>query len=446
MDSTISLERLGRGVPPLPGWLTAGLVGQTSGIFREAFSILLEDGTPSHRASGPGTLWVSLGETQRMLKALKRNPHDPSIVIPSVRRLFVEAPPLDREGAVWESEAALFVRWGLMNRDAPTSGAFLEFVRRARLGPVSESMFVDCFGFGYSTMDERLRAYLPKVLAEPTSIEWDMPTGLLVPVDLREATSDQIGRILGDWLRMKGNFFGESDPAMSKELLRSAGRMLERAYRDDNGLPPDVDRPGGGGPFSTSARTTEAGPVVAMRPFVVVANRVHDPRLQAVYGLYEHDIGDDGKAREFLEAAVKAGVVRPNADVALAEIRYAGATDKPEGSAGKISAAQAAPILKLLNAAAQAAPTADTCKKIVEVWMNGEVKPTPADVELLVAGVAMFPRDADLAYGSAQVCARFGYTAEASAVIDKGLAFTTHEINRDYFEQLRSTLRIPPAP
>jgi len=47
-----------------------------------------------------------------------------------------------------------------------------------------------------------------------------------------------------------------------------------------------------------------------MKPFVVSASRLHDPELLAVYGLYEHDTGDDGKAREFLEAAAKAGAVR----------------------------------------------------------------------------------------------------------------------------------------
>ena len=38
-----------------------------------------------------------------------------------------------------------------------------------------------------------------------------------------------------------------------------------------------------------------------------------------------------------------------------------------------------------------------------------------------------------------------GYSARASELIDKALAFTTHESNREYFEELRSTLGKPPA-
>jgi hypothetical protein len=56
---------------------------------------------------------------------------------------------------------------------------------------------------------------------------------------------------------------------------------------------------------------------------------------------------------------------------------------------------------------------------------------------MLVEGVARFPRDTDLAYNSAALCARGGYNAEAGQLIDKGLVFAARESTRDYFEQLR---------
>jgi hypothetical protein len=454
MDSSISLERLSRCTPPLPEWVVAGLTGQRCGIFREAFSLLhdpngaLEKPGPIERAAGPGTLWVSLKETQRILKLYAHNPHDPSVEIPPLRSLLAMVPPQDEGRALWESEAALFVRWGLMlapKEDPGMSRAFLKLVARARVEPITEKVFSDCFGFGYSAMEGKLRAFLEAVLAKPTSVEWDMPSNFLERADLREATSDQIGRMLGDWLRMKGDSLRDAEPELGAEFLGAAGRMLERAYRRDNGLPPDVDPGHGEEQPVRQSQSAGAGPVTVMKPFVVSASHIRDPGLLAVYGLYEHDIGDEGKAREFLEAAVKSDVMRPRAYAVLAELRYAEATEKPLGPEGKLSAKQAESIIGLLQTASRHASTPDIYHEIVEVWSNSEARPSERDIEAIAGGVALFPSDTDLAYNSALLCSQNGYTAQAGALIDKGLVFTTHEINRDYFEKLRSTLGPQPG-
>ena len=454
MDSTISLERLARCTPPLPPWLIAGLTGRTSGVFREAFGLLADTSNgvldrpgPVRRAAGPGTLWVSLAETQRMLKLLWHNSHDPSFTVPPLRLMFAKATPPAERLALWESEAALFVRWGLMGADGPdpaNRSAFLEFVRRAQRAPVTEEMFVDCFGCGYEAMEVKLAAFLRKVLAKPTFVAWDMPAGVQEPVNLSEATSDQIGRILGDWLRMQGDYLQNTDPEMSDRFLGLAGRMLERAYREDNGLPPDVDVPRGEH-AAPSSQSSTLGPAVAMKPFVVTAERIHDPRLLAVYGLYEHDTGNDAKARELLEAAAKSGAVRPRAYVVLAQLRYAEAIGKPLGAEGKLGAEQAASVLGPLKTALAGAPTPDIYDLIVETWTNSETKPAEGDIEGLRGGVERYPADTDLAYNAAQLCSQSGQAAQASWFIDKGLVFATHEINREYFEQLRSTLSSAPT-
>jgi len=446
MDSTISLERLGRCTPPLPAWLISGLIGRTSGVFREAFALLADTGNGAfdrpgfvRGAAGPGTLWVSLAETQRMLKLLWHNAHDPSITVPPLRLLFAKAAPPAERLALWESEAALFARWGLMGEDGPDSEnrrAFLEFVRRAQRAPVTEEMFKGCFGCGYEPMEVKLATF----------VAWDMPPGAQEPVRLSEATSDQIGRILGDWLRMQGDYEGGTDPEVGDRLLGLAGRMLERAYREDNGLPPDVAPPGGGEHAAASSQISTLGPAVAMKPFVVTAERIHDPRLLAVYGLYAHDKGDDAKARELLDAAAKSGVSRPRAYAVLAQLRYAEAIGKPLGADGKLSAAQAASVLEPLKAALAGAPKPDHYDLIVETWTNCEAKPAEGDIEVLRAGLERYPADTDLAYNAAELCAQSGYAAQTSWFIDKGLVFATHEINREYFEQLRSTLNSPPTP
>jgi hypothetical protein len=180
-----------------------------------------------------------------------------------------------------------------------------------------------------------------------------------------------------------------------------------------------------------------------MKAFVVIADHIHDPRLQAVYGMYEHDVGSNLLAREFLQAAVRAQVVRPKAYIALADILGAEASLAPLGSDEKLSAKQAEPILDLLNAAFQRAPTAELCSRIIETWAGSDAKPGEKDIASIAEGAALFPRDLDLAYSSAAYCAQAGYDAQAAKLIEMGLAFATYTFDRDDFEQLRSTLREP---
>lgn len=466
------VKRLLDCAPPLPGWLIAGLIGPDSGILREGFALVArrEEGLLSsgrgavvrtrglfgdqdtgdqdrlaliqrtQRAAGPGTLWVSLDETQRLLGQLRKDRRT-RILIPPLGELFGEAPLSDEGRALLGSEAALFVRWSLMgpgHEDPVLSRAFLEFARRARREPVTEQVFSECFGFGYAAMEERLEKYLKAVLAKPTSVELFMPSRFPGP-EMEAATAEQIGRILGDWLRMQGNA-QRRDPELRAKFLSAAGRILERAYRDENGLPVGAEPPHGGERTATPAGNAAPGPAVVLEPLVITADRIHDPRLLAVYGLYEHDIGDDGKARELLEAAVKTGVVRPKAYLVLAELRHSEAISRPLGSKGKLSAAQAASILGLLQTALRYSPTSEVCGRILEVWDHSEAKPADSDIKGFDEDLSLFPRDVDLVYNSALVCAKSGYAARATQLVDRGLTFATREGDRDKLEQLRARL------
>jgi len=325
------------------------------------------------------------------------------------------------------------------------SRAFLELVRRARREPITEQVFTDCFGFGYAAMEGKLASLLKVVLARPNSIDLDMPSGFPAP-SLKAATADQIGRILGDWLRMQGDSFRSRDPEMSRESFYFAGRVLERAYRHDNGLLPDVAPSNDGDQSGASSRAAKPGSAASVQPFVVAADRIHDPGLLAVYGLYEHDSGDDGKARAFLEAAVRAEVVRPRAYLVLAQLRYSEAIGKPLGSGGKLSAQQAASILDPVQTALSRAPGADAYRLIVETWAHCEARPAERDVEEIAGGVALFPRDVILAYRSAIVCAHSGYVAQAAEMIEKGLVFAYPGSDRDHMERLRTALLVPQEP
>jgi hypothetical protein len=452
---SISMERLGRCAPPLPRWLLAGLIGPTSGVFREGFVPFVSKGIFGagwiHRADGPGTLWVSVGETERLLKQLE---HDKAlggttqIPLLPLAELFAEAPPPPDRLGLWESEAALLVRWGLMGpgrQGTAEARAFLELVRRSRTAPITEQVFTDCFGFGYAPMEEKLVLFLRSVLAQPTSVQLDMPSEFPKP-SLKTATADQIGRILGDWLRMQGNSLISTDPDTSKESLYYGGRMLERAYRDDNGLSPDVDPSRRMEHTDNTTSNAAFGSATAMKPFVVTSDRIHDPGLLAVFGLYEHDAGNDEKAREFLEAAARSGVDRPVAYVVLAGLRYAEAMRAPSETDGKLGASQVESILEPLRVALRVAPTEEAIGLLVATWANGDARPDEADVDEIVKGVLSYPRNSDLAYTSAVLCVRSDYPSQAATLIDEGLVFTTHEATREYFRQMRSSLApAPPA-
>ncbi len=435
---SINLDRLLRATPPLPAWVIAGLLGR-EGLFREGFLITApswqELGTAdaialSHdndsggllsEAHGPGTLWISLAETQRLLQQLKQDKTTRIPLLP-LADFFAETPPSGPGRPLWDSEAGLLLRWGLMgpgHQDRVLSQAFLSLVRRARREPVTEKLFADCFGFGYGAMEDKLEPFLRSALATPTEIHGlKMPYRFATP-KLRKATADETGRILGDWIRMQAETLRPHDPPASRAFLAAAEAVLLRAYREDNALP----------------NTSPAD--------AISADLIRDPKLLAVYGLYEHDIGQDGKARELLEAAVKAGVLRPRAYQVLAELRFAEAVTRPLGANRRISAPQAAAVLEPLKKVQRYPASLANCELMVDTWGRCEAPAGADDLAALAAGAARFPRAVLLAYKTAVVCARAGHRDQAEQLVRQGLIFATEEADRSRLEQLRLVLDNP---
>ncbi|HEY1764275.1 MAG TPA: hypothetical protein VGF85_05080 [Opitutaceae bacterium] len=449
---TISLERVFRSAPPLPPWLVVGLVGRRCGLFRESFifdagdaplSLTARDAT-IRRAQGPGTLWVSVDETER-LQAVIRKDKKAKVSVPPMAFLFSEAPGEGERLALWESEAGLFVRWGLVGpgrADPVLFRAFQEFVRRARQEPVTERQFSGCFGFGYQEMEGRLGAFLKQALARPTWVDLDLPLHLDGP-PLAPAPADDVARILGDWMRMQAEALRSSNADLSRTYLESAGKVLWRAYRSDNNLPPDGATAGLDADSGSASDSVTLASASVMRPFSASAAHLHDPALLAVYGLFEHDLGNDGKAREFLEAAAKAGAVRPRAYLVLAKLRYSEAIGEPEGAEGRISGTQTASVLDPLSVALRQSPDPETYRTAVETWIQSEARPTEKEIASLVAGVAQFPRETGLVYRAAYLCASKGYPSRASALIDRSLGYVTQAAGRHYLEELRARLPGP---
>ena len=439
LNGTVTLEKLVRSTPPLPGWLMVGLVGRNSGVFRESFFVNTEDASD---VIGPGLLWVSPSETKRLLQEIGKYGPRTTVQLLPLDELFTEAPPPPAKLALWESEAALLVHWALFGpgHAGPGYAALVALVERARSAPVTEAMFVECFGMTYRKMRAVLAAYLVQQLPAVTHVK----VALRIPLTtsyFKPATSDQIGRILGDWLRMRAAFVQERDPLLSRQLLTAANRVMERAYRDDNGLPPDVN-PAHAGTESRSALPSNAGPMVTLSPMVIAANRIRDPLLLAVYGLYEHQSGAIEQARELLEKAAKAHTPRPEAFRVLAGLRYDEAVAHPAGAERKLNIRQVTSVLEPLRVCLERTPGSNAYLLFIDAWEHCDTPPSRDDMAVVSEAVRRFPRNALLVFRAARLSAGAGYAADARAFLEQGLPFASDQA-RTAFGQLRSSLPSP---
>ena len=154
--------RIANRVPRLPSWFAAGMEGQfglyPNGIIRS---------TPFTSALIlPSAFWISTAETIAVQNEAKEKHRDGKAVPPSrmlpLGDIFSGGLRTDRAD-LWNSEAALFVRWGLYG--SGNRQDFLDFVDRASREPVTEALFRAHFGLGYAEVRARLDAYLPKAVS-----------------------------------------------------------------------------------------------------------------------------------------------------------------------------------------------------------------------------------------------------------------------------------------
>jgi hypothetical protein len=291
----------------------------------------------------------------------------------------VEDSPWRRD--VWRSEASLFVRWCLDDESRARTKALWTFASRASAEPATEAMFKACFGFGFNEAAHRLNAYLPGAVGKSFSLKPEIPVEF-PRLEVRDATGEEVSRLLGDWQRKEIEFVKPSQPAFADAYARQAQLTLRRAYDD-------------------GARS---------------------PGLLAALGLYESAAGDDGKARGYLEGAVSAGVERPGAYVQLARLRLAAALAKPAGAGRRLNRSQTGPILDLLESIRREKPPQLTgfllAAKTLE---SADFTPAPSDLGLINEGLYFFPSDPRLILAAAQLDAAAGLKGEALRVLDRGL-------------------------
>jgi hypothetical protein len=208
------------------------------------------------------------------------------------------------------------------------------------------------------------------------------------PLELREATQAEIGRIKGETLRLAGH------PEESREAL-----------------------------------------------IVPYLRHDRDPGLLASLGLLESIEGRPERARKFLEVAAKMGAVRPRAYVELAHLRLDEALDAPAAPGGRLSAGQAARVLEpLYIARAQPPQMEEVYSMIGYTWMQSAVPPSPGHLEVLLEGAARFPRNTQIVMQAAELYARHGNPDTAAVLVKLGIRLARDPGDKRHFEAIRATL------
>jgi hypothetical protein len=397
---------LSRCAPSLPLWYLYGLEGPCG----------IERGMPGVWAAA---MWISQDETSAVLAAARKAHALPAL--PPIAELFLHDGPTEKNSSevspspAWMAEAALFLRWGFIGEPGEANShrrAFDMFVDRSRVERVDETMFRECFGFGYAEMQTELSRYLIGATKVPIPAESyahaadrpevreyadseGPPPGLS-----RYATPSEIARLLGNWERMEGDELKASNPALSHVFLEQAGKTLHKSY--------------------------------------AIGER--DPRLLAVLGLYDYDVGDLAEAHSILSAATEAGVARPAAYIYLARLEFNEAEAHPAAAGGMFGAQQAAAVLKPLFAARkQGRLDAAGYILIAEAWTRCAAKPLPANLAVLNEGTLLYPFDAALCFSAAKAYAKWDYATDAKALLDRGLS-VVNAVEGKELRDLRTSL------
>lgn len=297
-------------------------------------------------------------------------------------------------GSTWAKQSYAFVHWGLYGQNSKHQKAFLTFLQKLATQPPSEALFKECFKMSYKDMLLEIRGYVE--FTQYRSIEFRAKKGTKIPepdpVEVRDATEAEVGRIKGDTLRL-------------------AGHMPE-------------------------AHATLIAPYIRGE---------RDPALLAALGVQERLMGDDARARKLLEAAAQGKAVRPRAYLELARMRFADATTQPAGKNGKFSPDQTAAVLTpLFTARQQPPPRPEVYELIADAWSHSEITPTSAHLGVVDEGVRMFPRDTTLVYSDAALKVKAGLYPGADSLVSLGLRTAPDAAMREKFEELKK--QIPAGP
>lgn len=291
-----------------------------------------------------------------------------------------------------------FMQMCLLEKPERYERAFVRFINRARLEPVTPELFEECFGRSVLALEKEVTEYEETMRfmkqARVKTVKGTLKYESLV---LRDATDAEVGRIKGEAL-----------------ALMAAPKQSPRA--------------------------------MLRAPYV---RGERDPRLLAAIGLHERKLGNDPEARRFLEAAVREKVDRPRAYVELARMCYQESMKTPQGSGGKLDATQLQPVMALLEAARALSPKIpEVYDLIAEVAAHSDGPAMRSSLVAIDEGLRLFPYHAELYCQGAAAFMQAGRFKDAAKLIDHGLLrFRYYErAYRERLQQLQATLPAVTSP
>ena len=297
----------------------------------------------------------------------------------------------------WKAQSYAFVHLCLYGANKKYQRPFLQFVTRLSTEPPSEKVFKECFNKSYKQMALELRGHIEFTVYNAMRFEAKKgQAGLPEPpvVVLREAADAEVGRIKGEVLRLGGHGDNASNTLIA--------------------------------PYVRGER---------------------DPRLLAALGLDELDAERKDRARKFLEAAVKARVVRARAHLELARLRLDEARAHPGAPNGQLDAAQVGGVLTpLFTAMKQPPPLAEVYSLLADTWSLSAVAPEAEHFGVVIEGIKRFPRDMALLMQATLLAVKRNFPAEAKALAERGVKISRDNAEQERFRQLAATVAREAAP
>src|ERR1700678_3493160 len=215
---------IGARVPQFPAWFVAGVEGPC-GIY---VNRVIKSTPSGDYMTLPNALWAPLAETIAIQdEAREKGKDGPARHVHALLPLGDLFKGHARAGQedLWNAEAALLVRWGLFR--SGERKAFLDFVEEAAREPVTEQLFQRYLGMDYASAEQLLREYLPDAVTEPIRVPIAGQTGR--EPKIRDASSTEVARIIGDWGRLEGKSAGLQYIEYRGECLEQADKLFERA-------------------------------------------------------------------------------------------------------------------------------------------------------------------------------------------------------------------------
>lgn len=274
---------------------------------------------------------------------------------------------------LWEEQCLVFMHYCVIRSDdGPLRNGYLQLVRRAAQGPISEDVFRECMGMGFKEMEKQLENYVNDDTAKNGYDTWvfNFKEDLKIEsVPLRKATQSEVARIKGEALAFQGK-------------LKLARETMLVPY----------DR------------------------------KKADPPLCSALGILEFEAGDVKKARALLTVAMQNKEPNPEIYRTLARIEFQDAL-KGKKPTEKIAPDASAPIYELLQIARELRPySASTYMLYCELFFREDLPLNQKQLGIISEGCRQFPDDVDLTFEASKLLVACGQKERAMPLIKRGLA------------------------